>query len=342
MTSPRIFLGALVSFFFVCVVQAQLSEAGSYFGKIGGNDLVVTVVSRDKVNIFALDYLSRTVDVVATGLDVSLSAIGVSPRGRAYNLQVRDGIARGNFGGVSFVAPKESFVGAYYDRSGSFNGIIQDDRQNTGLFTVRFYATGKVMLLYSSPAGDLAGLGQVNAAGQVVAPMTDGSIYSFIFRPDPFLLIASNGAISVNGRTQLSFLLFGNTQSKMANIATRGVVTPGGPLTAGFVITNLPKTVLIRGVGPALAQFGVSNSCPDTQLFLYSGQTLISANADWFQNVNTAAIVATSSQVGAFPLPTSSRDSVLLVTLEPGAYTVQLAAQGTVGGEALVEVYQAN
>jgi len=46
-----------------------------------------------------------------------------------------------------------------------------------------------------------------------------------------------------------------------------------------------------------------------------------------------------SSQVGAFPLVAGSRDAVLMVTLEPGAYTVEVAAQGAVGGEVLVEVY---
>lgn len=48
------------------------------------------------------------------------------------------------------------------------------------------------------------------------------------------------------------------------------------------------------------------------------------------------------SFAGAFPLATGTKDAAMLVTLEPGAYTVLVGAQGTAGGEALVEVYEVN
>jgi hypothetical protein len=66
---------------------------------------------------------------------------------------------------------------------------------------------------------------------------------------------------------------------------------------------------------------------------------VIATNSDWGQNSNLSDLGTATAQVGAFALGSGSRDSALLVTLEPGAYTVLVGAQGTAGGEALVEVY---
>jgi hypothetical protein len=48
-----------------------------------------------------------------------------------------------------------------------------------------------------------------------------------------------------------------------------------------------------------------------------------------------------TSRVGAFTLPRNSRDAAALVTLVPGAYTVQVRGVGDTTGVALVEVYDA-
>ena len=319
--------------------MAQLSQAGWYSGKIGSNDIIVAVGKQDAVNVFYLDYFTRSLDVVLTGLNSTNSSSGFSSRGRSYSFQVRDGVARGTFGGQSFAANRESGFGPYFKEAGGYNGVIQDNRLEISLMVVGFFSTGKVFLLRGTGNGDIAGIGQVSSAGQVSVPMTDGNVYSFVFRPDPLLLVTSRGTISVNGVSQLSYLLYNNSSSRLVNISTRGNVTPAAPMTAGFVITESAKTVLIRGIGPALTQFGVVGACPDTQLRLFSGQSVISTNDDWGRNANSREIPLGSSQVGAFPLVSGSRDAVLMVTLEPGAYTVEVAAQGAAGGEVLVEVY---
>ena len=55
---------------------------------------------------------------------------------------------------------------------------------------------------------------------------------------------------------------------------------------------------------------------------------------------SASAIRETSQRVGAFPLADGSRDSALLVTLMPGAYTIQVAGANGATGIALVEVYE--
>ena len=44
--------------------------------------------------------------------------------------------------------------------------------------------------------------------------------------------------------------------------------------------------------------------------------------------------------VGAFALPTASKDAALLVALAPGSYTAQVSGVGGTGGVVLVEVYE--
>src|SRR5208283_2076949 len=95
---------------------------------------------------------------------------------------------------------------------------------------------------------------------------------------------------------------------------------------------------LIRGAGPALAQFGVSGTLPDPLLQLYQGgATVIGSNAGWGGD---AQIALTAASVGAFSWGVgATADSALLVTLAPGAYTAEVSGASGDTGVALVEVY---
>jgi hypothetical protein len=133
-------------------------------------------------------------------------------------------------------------------------------------------------------------------------------------------------------------------QSHLVNISSRSYVgSPGGSMTVGFIIGgDLPKTVLIRGVGPGLSQFGVTDFMPDPKLTLYSGSAKVAVNDDWGASPNPAAIVAAAQLAGAPSLSSQSLDAAILVTLQPGAYTavVTTGSTSSTPGEALVEVYE--
>ena len=131
---------------------------------------------------------------------------------------------------------------------------------------------------------------------------------------------------------------------RLINISTRGEVTAGeGALIGGFVVTgNSPKRLLIRGVGPGLAAFGVGGVLADPRLRVYRNADLQAENDNW----STVAAEGTASadaarEAGAFALAAGSRDSALIVTLAPGAYTAQITgADGAGTGVALIEVYE--
>lgn len=132
---------------------------------------------------------------------------------------------------------------------------------------------------------------------------------------------------------------------RLINLSGRAQVGTGtNVLIAGFVIGGATsETVLIRGSGPALSQFGVSGALADPLLQLYQSNsdgtsTLLEANAGW---QGDAQIAATASSVGAFSWGSSaSADSALLVTLAPGAYTAKISGASGDTGVSLVEVYE--
>lgn len=124
--------------------------------------------------------------------------------------------------------------------------------------------------------------------------------------------------------------------SHLANISTRMRVEPGDDvLIAGFIIEGgANKRILIRGIGPSLAGFGITDPLPDSTLELYAdGAGQVAANDNWPDSVNAAEIVTT----GLAPL--DPHESALLLSVAPGSYTVIL--RGTAGstGVGLVELY---
>jgi uncharacterized repeat protein (TIGR03806 family) len=132
--------------------------------------------------------------------------------------------------------------------------------------------------------------------------------------------------------------------ARLINLAVRTQVGTGANvLIPGIVVSGgANKTVLVRAVGPRLATapFNLTGTLAEPVLTLFYGTLRVARNAGWSSAANAVAIRETASAVGAFPLPESSRDSALLVTLSPGAYTLQLSGANNTSGVALVEVYE--
>jgi hypothetical protein len=132
--------------------------------------------------------------------------------------------------------------------------------------------------------------------------------------------------------------------ARLMNLSARGHVGAGEDvLTAGFVIRGpKPLKVLLRGVGPALGAQGIQHPLADPKLTLFDRHGgFLASNEDWGQNAEIAAISAATAATGAFPLAAGSKDSVLLLSLDPGIYTVQVSSQTGAGGVGLVEIYEA-
>lgn len=128
---------------------------------------------------------------------------------------------------------------------------------------------------------------------------------------------------------------------RLINVSARTSVGTGenAPII-GFVLAgNLPGHVLIRAIGPTLAQFGVTEVLADPVITLFRQGTAapLQQNDNWGA---TAALKAAFAATGAFSLPDGSRDSALTALLSPGAYTAVVTGVGNLTGVALLEVYE--
>ena len=134
----------------------------------------------------------------------------------------------------------------------------------------------------------------------------------------------------------------GGSDRAFVNVSTRGrIVNADEPVIVGFVIGGTTsRNVLARAVGPTLAAFGVTDAVARPVLTLYRANTVVASNEDW-TTTDTARLKTAFERVGAFALlGGASPDSALLVTLPPGAYTLQATGAGGTNGTVLVEAYE--
>jgi hypothetical protein len=110
--------------------------------------------------------------------------------------------------------------------------------------------------------------------------------------------------------------------------------TGDSTLVMGFYISGTgAKTLLIRGIGPKLAEYSIPDHVPDPSITLYEGNTVRATNNEW-----DPSLAADFARVGAFELNNGSKDAALKVTLGPGLYTVHLVNSAPIA-RGLIEVY---
>jgi hypothetical protein len=104
----------------------------------------------------------------------------------------------------------------------------------------------------------------------------------------------------------------------------------------GFIVTgSASKHVLIRAIGPSLADAGIPNVLADPVLELHGPGTFVTiTNNDWRDDpVQEALILATGIP------PADNLESAIEARLVPGNYTAVVKGNNDATGVALVEVY---
>ena len=126
----------------------------------------------------------------------------------------------------------------------------------------------------------------------------------------------------------------------LVNISTRSRVGTGNLVTiAGFIISgNKPKKILIRGRGPTVSVPSGVQRLNDPRLQLFAqfsdGSNIRMLNNNNWAQAENAAEVSTSGKA-----PTDSRESAILMILDPGAYTAILDGVDGGSGAGIVEVF---
>jgi hypothetical protein len=121
----------------------------------------------------------------------------------------------------------------------------------------------------------------------------------------------------------------------LLNSATRMRVETGdNVLIGGFIIRGGSKKVILRAIGPSLAQAGIATPLQNPTLELHGGDGgLITTNDDWMSSAQKQEIIDSGIP------PSDNRESAIVATLPEGNYTAVVAGAGGTSGVALVEVY---
>lgn len=123
--------------------------------------------------------------------------------------------------------------------------------------------------------------------------------------------------------------------AQTVNLSTRmRVLTADKVGIGGFIVTgSAPKRVLVRALGPSLAQFGIPTFLADPTITLYGptgfGPLL---NESW-RSTQETEIQATGLAPG------NDVEPAMIVTLEPGAYTAVLSGANGGTGTSILEIY---
>ena len=131
-----------------------------------------------------------------------------------------------------------------------------------------------------------------------------------------------------------------NSDVRLTNLSSRGFVGDGNSvMIGGFVIVGeVEMKLLIRGLGPDLANRNVSGSLANPHLDLYVGNTVLQSNDDWDEG-GAGEMLGAFSLVNTSPLPEGSKDSALIVTLGSGVYTVIMRGESGATGVGLLEIF---
>ena len=129
--------------------------------------------------------------------------------------------------------------------------------------------------------------------------------------------------------------------SKLANISTRSFVDVDEDVMIGGLIIGAGEgtdgagsaRVVLRGIGPSLAQSGVTGALQDPELLLFDANgAIIQTNDNWRQTQQ--------SEIQSFNLaPTDDREAALVASLPRGNYTAIVRGREGTTGVALIEAY---
>ncbi len=126
--------------------------------------------------------------------------------------------------------------------------------------------------------------------------------------------------------------------SAILNLSTRGQVgTADNVMIGGFIIAgDGALRIVVRAIGPTLANFGINGALPDPVVVLRNEQgDILDANDNWQSHAGAAEIQRNGLQ------PNDPRESALITTLSAGNYTATVSGTGSnQTGVGLVEIYQ--
>jgi cytochrome c peroxidase len=144
---------------------------------------------------------------------------------------------------------------------------------------------------------------------------------------DPFSAAGTITLVNVPGTNA--------TPAQALNISTRlGVGAGDNAMIGGFIITGTSaKSVVVRGLGPSLANLGLTGVLLDPVLELRGADGALLFQNDNWKDTQRPQIEGTLFQ------PADDREPVIIASLPPAAYTAILTGKNQTAGIGLIEIY---
>ena len=198
-------------------------------------------------------------------------------------------------------------------------------------------ADGTVLAVNDDWQSDATQASLLNALGLGLQDPRESGIAATLHPGDSYtaILAGKDGGTGV-GLVEI-YDANGTASSQFANISTRGfVLTESQVMIGGFILGGQFNTgVIVRGVGPSLAQFGIDPVLADPTLELRDQNgALLVANDNW-QDDPTQAAQLTSHNLGL----EDTHEAGIFADLPPGSFTAILAGKNGGTGIGLVEIY---
>ena len=123
----------------------------------------------------------------------------------------------------------------------------------------------------------------------------------------------------------------------MANVSNRGLTGSGErTLITGLIIKGgEPRNIVVRALGPSLSASGIQQAAGDPKVVVRREGEPVASNSDWKQDSRADELAQKYPSL----LPSNEKEAALLLTLLPGAYTLQGVNEDGTEGIVLLEAY---
>ncbi len=260
---------------------------------------------------------------------------------------------------TDFIQPSSTGVGKVASQLLTF---FKTDPTATPWFLKKKLVTPPTLSAAAIPAGGPAGV-EVRFSATAVDPSSSIANYSWTFDdgtfsdaqnpvktfPAPGLYNVHVTVTNATGDYAIATIPVnvGTATAKLLNVSARLQVGVADQVAiSGFIIGGTAtKEVLLRAIGPSLAQEGVAGPLEDPFLELHdSSGAIIASNDNWETTLMGGAITMDqAATIRATTIaPTDPAESAILVDLTPGAYTAIMRGVNGGTGVGLAEVYDLN
>ena len=177
---------------------------------------------------------------------------------------------------------------------------------------------------------------QISATG--LAPSSDSeSVILATLAPGAYTAVLRGKAMTTGTGLVEVYDVDQNPNTQITNLSARGFVGTGDDvMIGGTIFRGSPGTayrVLVRAIGPSLANMGVATPLLDPALSLHDANGNVITTDDNWKDSQQSEIAATGLA------PTDDRESAVIVTLPGGAYTAIVRGVNGATGVGLVDVF---